>query len=479
MTRHLEEYSADTGDFAAESLRTQTRRLIAEERRDGGQVAPLSSAQHRLWLLAELDPLDSAYVEVVTVRLTGTYDVARLRVAFAELVARHASLRTAIAVGHRGPVQVVAPPEGTLLDVVPGQVDEIGNDALLAKLTDIGLLAPFDLADGPLWRAQLRTISPTDAVLVLVIHHVVWDGTSAQVLLDELTALYDFIEDWGDAPPPSPVDYPEYARTERAGLDDDAHSHSLAYWAKRLSGVPGPLWPETPAAQERATGVVERRIRPELVRELRELTETVNCTPFMVALACVAIAARPYAAQDEIALGVPVSVRPPNAAQVIGHFLNLLPVRIDLPRAASRRSFVESVRDRWVELTAHHHVPFDRIVEELTSAGSRGNAPYAQLMFQYNRLPRPVLTADGVRWDLDWLPGRKPKCDVLVAWNETSEGVTTRIEYDAGRVSTEAATRLADGIQDMVSALTLDLDASVQTLPGFPAPDAPSLPLRP
>lgn len=146
--------------------------------------------------------------------------------------------------------------------------------------------------------------------------------------------------------------------------------------------------------------------------------------------------------------------------------------------SASRREFIESVRMACLDAWAHRQVPFDRIVEAAAPSRHSANPPYLQVLFEYNVLPRPVRTADGVDWRIEWLPGLRPKCDLLIAWNESEDGLVVRIEHDSAFVSPAVASEIADGMRDMLSALTMDLDASVSTLPHFPSPGAPAAPLR-
>lgn len=460
---------------------TRAARLLDDQGLGGSWVAPLSSAQRRLWFLDELHPGNTAYVETIAVALTGQLDVAALRTALGALVARHASLRTKFPVGRTGAVQVVLPEVDWHLHVVDATADELKDqELLLTGVDESGLLAPFDLARAPLFRVQLRTVSETEAILVVVFHHIVWDGACAQILLDELTALYDAQRLRTPDPLPAVTDYVTYARAEKRELSSATAQRSVDYWRQRLAAASPTIWPdhESRPAPIRRTGVVRRRIRDELAHDLRERAKELGCTPFMMGMACAATALRRYISAEEIVLGVPVSVRPAQAKHVIGFFVNTVPLRIALPPQASRREFIESLRDQCLEMITHQQVPFDRIVAAVSPARRLTNPPYLQVLVEYNRFPAPVRTSDGVQWELAWLPGRQAKCDVLIAWNESARGLIVSVEYDTSYVAEEVASEITEGMRDMLSALTLDLDAPLDALPRFPAPVDAARPLR-
>jgi acyl carrier protein len=291
-------------------------------------------------------------------------------------------------------------------------------------------------------------------VLAIAVHHMVWDGRSAEVLVTELAASYDDAE----RPESSPIGY----APERQAEPESSPNH----WVDALAGAPRDVWPD-PLPPSRALGVVEHEIADEDVTALRALAATLGATPFMLGLACFSLALRRWHANDEVVVCAPVSVRPAAAEHLIGLHVNMLPLRLVTTPQLTGRKFVDAVRRTWVEAWQHRDVAFQRIVEATVHGRRRSvDAPYSQVMFLHNRFPHPIVTADGVRWSAAHLPSREPKCDLLVAWSETTEGWTVRVEHALARLDTTVAEQLVGDVLAVLKALVNDPDTELGAMPG-------------
>ncbi|MBE4753772.1 AMP-binding protein, partial [Corallococcus sp. ZKHCc1 1396] len=204
---------------------------------------PLSFAQQRLWLLDQLQPGGASYNLPMAVRLTGTVDVEALRRTFQELVRRHESLRTTFQVHDGQPFQVVAPSQEVAwafkaLEGLP----EAQRELELRKQVSTDALRPFDLSQGPLFRATLVRLTETDHALVLVMHHIVSDGWSMDVLVREVSALYGAYAAGRPSPLPElTVQYADYAAWQRGWLKDEVLEAQLGWWRQQLEGAPHAL----------------------------------------------------------------------------------------------------------------------------------------------------------------------------------------------------------------------------------------------
>ncbi|RSM81610.1 hypothetical protein DMH04_27415 [Kibdelosporangium aridum] len=427
---------------------------------DQPRKVPLTSGQRGIWFQEEMYPDSARYLEVITVWLSGAVNVERLQRALQDLVAVHPALRTAFADEGSEVVQVVHPAaqcELRIADVAPTTYDDV-----LADLAKANQLEPMDLGRAPLMRGQLYR-GESESLLAIVIHHLVWDGTSAEVLVRDLAALYD-----GGPVTVNPV---------LVG-DGEASAADLAYWVEELAGAPKVTWAD-PVPETGRMGVVELPVPPDAVTAMRSLAETLGITPHMIGVGCLALALRRFHSSDEIVVSSPASVRPDQAAGSIGLHVNMLPLRLRLSGHVTGRKFFESVRRTCLDAWDHRDVPFDRVVAD-TTHGRRSSAepPYSQVMFCYNRFPRLVSSVDNVGWRVDHLPSRAPKCSLMVSWNDKSTGWTIRVEHATDRIDRTTAENLADGMVGLLAALAGKPDTTLAALPGFPTAGAPAVPTR-
>ncbi|MEW5927426.1 MAG: amino acid adenylation domain-containing protein [Gemmatimonadota bacterium] len=372
-------------------LRERTAGAAADDRirrRTAAGPAPVSFAQQRLWLVDRMDPGSSAYNMPYALRLRGPLGVGVLKRSLETLVRRHETLRTVFEEHDGVPRQVVLPPAPAALRVVDLRGLPAGAaEAEAHRLAREEALRPFDLARGPLLRTSLLRLGGDEHVLCFTLHHIVSDGWSTGVLVREVSALYGALAR-GEEPalPELPVQYADYAAWQRERLSDQALEGQLAYWKERLSGAPPLL--EIPTDHPRAarSGAAARShplsLPEELTRELRTLGRREGATLFMTLLAgWQALLAR-YAGQDDVVVGSPVSGRSRVEVEgLIGFFVNMVPLRVELGGDPTWRELVGRVREAAVGAFAHRDLPFERLVEELAPERSLAHSPVFQVGF--------------------------------------------------------------------------------------------------
>jgi non-ribosomal peptide synthetase component F len=333
-------------------------------------AAELSFAQQRLWFIDQLEPDSPAYNIPAAVPLSGALDVEALSNAINEVIRRHEALRTTFpSVGGR-PVQVIAHTARVELPVIDlSTLEDEEREARARELTEREAARPFDLAAGPLLRVRLVRLEEDSHLLLLTMHHIVSDGWSMQVLVKELTALYDAYSR-GEASPLAelPIQYADYAAWQRRRLQGELLEGQLAYWREQLAGAPPAL--ELPPVGARPTdaggGAYDFGIDEGLTASLEELSRREGATLFMTLLAAYQALLHRYSGQDDIVVGTPVANR--NRAELeplIGFFVNQLALRADFAGAPTFRELLAQVRGRCLSAYAHQDVPFERVVEEL------------------------------------------------------------------------------------------------------------------
>ncbi|MBW8849092.1 MAG: non-ribosomal peptide synthetase, partial [Burkholderiales bacterium] len=303
---------------------------------------PLSFAQQRLWFLAQLDArAAAAYAMPGGVRLRGALHVAALQAALDRIVARHEALRTSFASLEGEPVQVVAAPDAGL---ALAHMDLSGHPAPEAELERLAAKeagAPFDLERGPLIRARLVRLAHDDHVLLVTMHHIVSDGWSMGVLVNEFSALYAaFAQGRPDPLPPLDVQYPDYAVWQRRWLAGTVLQRQLDFWRNHLEGAPALLDLPTdrprPPVQDYAGASFAFAFDAEFSANLKALSQRHGSTLFMTLLASWAALLSRLSGQDEVVIGTPVANR--HRAEIeplIGFFVNTQALRIDLSASPS------------------------------------------------------------------------------------------------------------------------------------------------
>lgn len=360
---------------------------------------PLSSAENRLWFLHQVDPASCAYHLPFALRIEGGFNVERLRWALAELVCRHESLRTTY-------IDVDGRPQRKMVELQPLPLEIVERDGLsdadLRREIDAVLLhmagEAFDIRRGPLFRMCLVCHGQDSATLLMVFHHLITDGRSMAIFVNDLAVLMG-------APTPNPepsLDYADYAVWQRARLTE--WESELTYWRTALAFVPPQSGlPTHWARQTTARRYARRRwtVGADLCALLRGRAREEGATLFMVLFAGFVAALHEWTGQNDIAVGTPTAGRTlPEWESVIGLFANTLVLRAQFDEVPTFRSLVALVRERALGAYAHANVPFDKLVEAFAPRRILGQNPFFQVMFALQAPMATSATTDGLRFSL-------------------------------------------------------------------------------
>ena len=366
--------------------------VLPAERR--AQALPLSPAQRRQWFLWRLDPHSSAYHIQGALRITGALQPEALRLALNGLAVRHESLRTVFPARPDGEAEQLVLADGTLEPLIVDLRDtpREGRDALAADTLRTLHAQPFDLNKGPLARAALVLLDDQTQILALALHHIISDGASMQVLLDELAALYAAAVAGAPARlSPVPLQYIDYA----AWLQDQpqaGHERELAYWRAQLEVPTGEAHPVLALPTDRPRPAEARyraarhglTLSAELVAGLRGQSEAQGATLFMLLLAGLQAVLYRYTGQPDIRVGVPVANRArADLRQVVGFFVNTLVLRNRIGGRLSLADVLAQTREAALGAQAHQELPFEQLVEALQPERSLAHSPLFQVLFNY------------------------------------------------------------------------------------------------
>ncbi|WP_055527375.1 amino acid adenylation domain-containing protein [Streptomyces graminilatus] len=438
--------------------------------RPAGGPAPLSFAQQRLWFLDRLQPGRADYNIPVAVRLEGELDADALLEALRAVVVRHEVLRSRLAEGPDGPVQMVEPPEvfvPLLTDLGGLSPDDARSRALGLAHEDSA--TPFDLSRAPLVRARLVRVHAGEHLLVLVLHHTVGDGWSMPVLWRELSDGYAALRR-GErpAPPALPVQYGDYAHWQQHRLAGGAADRGIAHWRERLAALPAlelPTDRPRPRTRTGAGAELTFELPPELAGRLGALARERGATLFMVLLAGFQSLLARWTGQHDLAVGSPVAGRDRTELEpLVGFFVNTLVLRTDLSGDPTFDEAVRRVRETALAAFEHQDVPFDRLVEELRPERDLSRNPLFDVLFQLHPEQLDTLPLEGVRTtSLDTANGTA-KFDLSLAITEHPGGLTGTLSYASDLFDHATMERFAGHYARLLRSAAADPDAPLSRL---------------
>lgn len=433
---------------------------------------PLSCAQQRLWFLEQLEPGNTAYTFAFGLRFAGELNVTTLEAALNELRRRHEILRTTFPGGQEEPVQHVAPPAPVplpieSLEAVPeGERLSEAHRRAAAKAHQ-----PFDLAQGPLLRPSLLRLAGDDHVLLLVIHHIIFDGWSAGIFVQELAAIYNaFLS--GQASPlmELAIQYGDFACWQHQWLQGERVRRQLDYWRRQLGGNPPML--ELPTDRPRPASASFRGachpflIPAPLADRLRELAQREGATLFMILLAGFKALMHISTGQRDLIIGTAIANR--NQAKIeglIGLFLNTLALRTSLEGGPTFRELLGRVREVTLEAYANQDVPFERLVEELHPERHLSHMPLVQVMFLLQNVPLPPVSFTGLTLSPFTVDADAIKCDLNIHMGESAEGIWAHWFYNTDLFDAATMERMGNHYRVILEGALADPDRPIGRLP--------------
>jgi len=357
--------------------------------RERAEDFPLSFAQEGLWFLEKLAPGAATYNVSLSVLLRGHLDHAALQQALGEVVRRHESLRTHFVSLDGGPRQVIDPAAEVPLPLVDlSWVTAETREAELRMRLQQESSKGFDLSRGPLMRTQLLRLAHEEHVLVMTMHHIIFDGWSSAILVSELGNFYQGLAAGTVVRMPElPIQYADFAQWQRESLQRERLGRRLEYWKERLADLPVLALPsdrERPALPSYRGAAEAIRFDQELRNRLEQLAKREGDTLFMVLLAVFLVLLHRYSGQDDIVLGSPVANRTTTQVEnLIGFFANTLVLRADLARCISFLDVLACVRQMCLEAEAHQDAPLEKLVEELCQERDPSRNPLFQVTFTW------------------------------------------------------------------------------------------------
>ena len=436
--------------------------------RRGDHTAPLSFAQQRMWMLYQFDPDSAVYNIGSNMRLRGPLDVAVLDKSLNEVVRRHESLRTTFTEIDGQPVQVVAPEMTlTLRRHDFAELPQAEREAKMRRIVSEGMKEPFNLSQGPLLRATLIRLSPEEHIIQLLMHHIVSDAWSLDVLLKEMIGSYEAFLKGEQSPfPPLPIQYADFASWQRERLDGEAMETQIAYWKDRLADTPAIL--ELPTDRPRPPIQTMRGARhtftlsEALTEQLKAISRKEGVTMYMTMLAAWQALLARYSGQQDILVGTSIANRSRSETEpLIGFFLNMLVLRTDLSGDPSFRELLGRVREVTLGAFAHQDVPFEKLVEELRLERVTSHPPLFQVAFGLSDSSKqpPRLSKLGYsQVELDSTPA---KFDLTLDIGLVENGMLGALVYNVDLFDAATATRMMQNLTTLLEGVVAAPDMPI------------------
>ncbi len=446
--------------------------LLLQNERDSFDTFPLSFAQQRLWFLSQLDSDSPLYNMPASLRLRGTLNVTALKQSLNDIVQRHEALRTTFTLEAGQPVQVIAP-----IRLVPFQLIDLRDwpaeerEAEARRLATAEARQPFNLEQGPLLRVTLLRLADQDYILLLTMHHIVADGWSLGILVQELMAGYTAHQQGNAALLPElPIQYADFAAWQHEWVQDELFAIQMAYWQQQLSGdLPNIELPSDrprPPLQTFNGAHMPLLIPPDLAAALKELGQREGATLFMLLLAAFNVLLYRYTGQTDVVVGSAIANRNREEIEgLIGCFVNTLVLRNNVAGDPSFRGLLERVRETVLGAYEHQDFPFEKLVEVLRPERSLSHSPLFQTMLVLDNAPLPELQLPGLSISPFVVESGVSRFDLTLSLSESEQGIKGTLEYNSDLFDATTMQQLLGHFTTLLAGIVANPDQPISRLP--------------
>jgi amino acid adenylation domain-containing protein len=436
---------------------------------------PLSFAQQRLWFFAQLEPDSSAYNIPAAVKLTGKLNINALSKSIHEIIIRHEILRTTFPVIEGEPIQVIGKGENFTFPVIDLQtLAEENKQQAVLNLAALEAKKPFHLVKDLLLRASLFRLAETEYVVLLTMHHIVSDGWSTGIFIQELTALYTAFSQGQPSPIPDlPIQYADFAIWQRQWLQGEVLQTQLNYWKQQLGGnlpiLELPTDKPRPAIQSNNGATQRFQLSKSLTEKLKNLSNQEGVTLYMTLLAAFKVLLYRYTQQENIIVGTPIANRDRTEIEgLIGFFVNTLVLRTNLSNNPNFRELLQQVREVTLGAYAHQDLPFERLVEELQIKRDLTHNPLFQVMFVLQNAAAEVIELPELNLEVLKAEKNTAKFDLTLSLTETEAGLKGDLEYNTDIFNADRITRIMGHFQVLLEGIVTNPEQRLSTLPLLP-----------
>ena len=446
-----DEILAKLKDNKAQIIRILQQHIIDDKKFDfveRGKYIPLSFAQERLWFMDQYNH-NASYNLPLAIRLLGELNIALLEKTLLAIVSRHEVLRTNFVTINEEPKQVIHESPTCNLEIVNlSHLSKEEADKHILDSINEETQKPFDLVNDSLIRFILYTIKDEESVLFLNQHHIISDGWSASILMNEITLIYDaFINNRPSPLKELPIQFADYAIWQREYLEGDLLQRQADYWKGKLEGV---------EILELATDKVRPKeqtfngntspfhLNKNATDKLNQLSQENGATLFMTLLSAFKILLQKYTGQHDICVGSPIANRTREEVEgLIGFFVNTLVLRSEVNPELTFDDFLGRVKATMLEAYENQDMPFEKVVEILEPERNLSYSPLVQVMLVLQNTPVEQQNSSRLNIEHVGVESAVSKFDITIYITETLNGLFGSIEYNTDLFESGTIERMA------------------------------------
>jgi amino acid adenylation domain-containing protein len=480
LLKRLENLSPEKRELVLQKLKQQQSKTDNNQQKQKLSLIPvsreedipLSFAQTRLWFLAQFDQENSPYHVPIFWQIKGSLNLKALEQAIAEIINRHEILRTTFSVLNESPVQVINPPYQLTIPVInlEGETDNIKLEKARQLATE-ELQTSFDLSTSPLLRVKLLKINPQFHILLLVIHHIIFDGWSVDLFRQELSTLYrSFCLNQPASLPKLAIQYADFAHWQRQWLQGEILETQLNYWRQQLKNAPPllefPIDKPRPSVQTYEGSSQSIHLSLTLTQQLKALSQTSGVTLFMTLLTAFTVLLYRYSGQEDIVIGTAIANRNRQELEpLMGFFVNTLALRTNLQGHLTFLELLQQVKDRTLESYDHQDLPFEKLIDELQIQRSLSNHPLFQVFFTLQNEAKETLELpELIISNFDW-ENKITLFDLGLICREIPQGLIAELEYRTDLFAAKTIQGIVEHLEILLQGIVDNPQQSINTLP--------------
>ncbi|AVH67262.1 non-ribosomal peptide synthetase [Nostoc sp. 'Peltigera membranacea cyanobiont' N6] len=435
------------------------------------QNIPLSFSQQRLWFIDQLYQGSSFYNISSAFHLKGILNITALQQSLNEILKRHEVWRTNFTTVNGQPVQEIAPELNWDLPSI--NLEHLSGkdwEGEVKQLAAIESKKPFNLAKGPLLRATLLRLGEEEHIFLLTMHHIITDGWSVGVFLQELATLYAaFSTNQPSSLPELPIQYADFAVWQRDRLQGELLETQFNYWKQVLSGELPLLQLPTdrphPAVATFTGAKQYFTFSKTLTDALNQISQREDVTLFMTLVAGFNTLLYCYTNQKDILVGSPIANRNRTELEgMLGLFVNTLVLRNNLSGNPSFRELLHRVREVTLNAYAHQDLPFEKLVEELQPERDLSRNPLYEVMFVLQNTPMSVQEVSGLTLRTLQFDSGTAQLDIFVSMSESQQGLTGFLEYNTDIFDSVTITRFISNFQSLLESIVANPEQQISEL---------------
>ncbi|WP_375466723.1 amino acid adenylation domain-containing protein [uncultured Nostoc sp.] len=439
---------------------------------DRTQNLPLSFGQEQIWLLNQLEPNNPFYNEQAALRLRGNLNVVALEQSLNKIIARHEALRTNFRTFNEQPIQIIAESLTLNLSVVDlTELPESEKEIACQQLATAEAIRPFDLANSGLIRASVLQLTEVEHVLLLTLHHIVFDAWSVGVLMRELATIYSALcNNFSPELPELQIQYADFAIWQRQWLQTEVLQRQLNYWQQLLKNAPSLLELPTdrprPAIQTFRGARQHIKLSIELSEALANFSKQEKATLFTTLFTAYVTLLYRYTGSDDILVGTPIANRDRlETEDLIGFFVNTLVLRTDLSGNPSFKQLLSRVRQLMSQAYAHSDLPFEELVKALQPERDLSHTPLFQVMFLLQNASISQVDLTGLTVSPLVTERTTAKFDLTLFMENTSTGLVSTWEYNTDLFDPGTIERMAGHFVTLLEGIVANPKEQISQLP--------------